>query len=76
MTTFTPCQGKNACRDDGETCLTCGRSLSEIAKLRELMQGLKTLAIDHEYENVNDYADYISRKVAKMIDHHRQEQEN
>lgn len=74
MSTFTPCQGKNACRDNGVICLTCGRKLSEIAKLRELMQALTTLAIDHDYENVDDYANYIARKVVKMIDYQREEQ--
>ena len=74
MATFTPCQGKNACRDNGAVCLTCGRGLTEIVKLRELMQELTNLAIDHDYENVDDYTQYIARKVAKMIDYRRQEQ--
>ncbi len=29
MPRFEPCHGKDACCDDGECCLTCGRSLSE-----------------------------------------------
>ncbi|MES9971663.1 MAG: hypothetical protein ABW092_16645 [Candidatus Thiodiazotropha sp.] len=74
MTTFTPCQGKHACRDNGVICLTCQRNLTEITKLRELMQGLSTLAIDHEYENLDDYAQYIARKIIKMVDYQRQEQ--
>ncbi|PVV10201.1 MAG: hypothetical protein B6D77_08560 [gamma proteobacterium symbiont of Ctena orbiculata] len=76
MATFTPCQGKNACRDNGMLCLTCGRKLSEVAKLRELMQELTALAIDHDYENVDEYAQYIARKVVKMIDYQRQELTN
>jgi predicted Fe-S protein YdhL (DUF1289 family) len=74
MTTFTPCQGKNACRDNGDICLTCGRKLTEITKLRDLMQALSALAIVHNYENVEDYANYIARKVVKMVEHKRQEQ--
>jgi predicted Fe-S protein YdhL (DUF1289 family) len=73
MANFTPCQGKNACRDDGVLCLTCGRKLSEIESLRELMQKLTALAIEYEYENVEDYSGYIARKVAKMIEYRRQE---
>ncbi len=74
MANFTPCQGKNACRDNGVLCLTCGRKLTEIEKLRELMQGLSELAIDYDYENVDDYAQYVARKVAKMIAYKRQEE--
>ncbi|MCU7811904.1 MAG: hypothetical protein KZQ77_11820 [Candidatus Thiodiazotropha sp. (ex Notomyrtea botanica)] len=76
MAIFTPCQGKNACRDNGVLCLTCGRKLSEINKLRDLMQSLTTLAIDYNYENMDDYTQYIARKVAKMTEYQRQEQTN
>jgi hypothetical protein len=74
MATFTPCQGKNACRDNGVLCLTCGRKLQEIEKLRELMKALSELAIDYNYDNVDDYAEYIARKVVKMIEHQQLEQ--
>jgi len=74
MANFTPCQGKNACRDNGVLCLTCGRKLTEIMKLRELMQELTALAIEYDYENVDDYAEYIARKVSKMIVYARQDQ--
>ncbi len=73
MANFTPCQGKNACRDNGVLCLTCGRKLTEIEKLRELMQELSEHAIEYDYENVDDFTQYIARKVAKMIEYKRQE---
>lgn len=73
MAIFKPCQGKSACRDNGVICLTCGRKLSEIHSLRELMQQLAGLAIDHEYENVEEYAGYVARKLEKLILHGRQE---
>lgn len=73
MATFTPCQGKAACRDDGQKCLTCNRSFEEITKLRELMDGLATLAIDFNYDNVDEYATYVARKLEKTIKY-RQEQ--
>ncbi|MEJ2618828.1 MAG: hypothetical protein P8163_00930 [Candidatus Thiodiazotropha sp.] len=69
MATFKPCQGKTACRDNGEVCLTCGRSLTEIAKLRSLMKEITALALEYEYENVEDFSQYIARKVQKMVKH-------
>jgi predicted Fe-S protein YdhL (DUF1289 family) len=71
MATFRPCQGKNACRDDGVMCLTCGRKLNEIMQLRELMQQLTEHAVNHDYENVKEYAQYLAHKVAKMIEYQR-----
>ncbi len=73
MANFTPCQGKNACRDNGVTCLTCGRKLTEIESLRELMQKLSELAIDYDYHNVEEYSQYVARKLVKMIEYRRQE---
>ena len=75
MANFRPCQGKSACRDNGVLCLTCGRKLNEVMQLRELMQQLTSLALNYDYENVDEYAGYIARKVAKMIAYQRQEQE-
>jgi predicted Fe-S protein YdhL (DUF1289 family) len=74
MATFTPCQGKNACRDDGVLCLTCGRKLNEVTKLRELMQELATLAVLHDYDNMDEFTQYISRKIEKMVEHQKQGQ--
>jgi predicted Fe-S protein YdhL (DUF1289 family) len=74
MTHFTPCQGKSACRDNGTICLTCGRGLAEIMQLRELLNEITDLAIQHEYENIDEFAHYIARKLTKMINHRREEQ--
>ncbi|ODB84993.1 hypothetical protein A3194_14650 [Candidatus Thiodiazotropha endoloripes] len=76
MSIFKPCQGKSACRDDGEICLTCGRSLSEIVQLRSLMKEISSLALEYEYENVEEYIQYIARKVEKTINHERNEKTN
>ncbi|MEA1053027.1 hypothetical protein U5801_24930 [Lamprobacter modestohalophilus] len=51
MPRFEPRHGKDACRDDGERCLTCGRPLSEIARLRASIDELASLALDADYEN-------------------------
>ena len=69
MSQFIPCQGKNSCRDDGVRCLTCGRNLDEIIKLRELMDQLVSLAIENNYENTDQYCIYVSRKLEKMINY-------
>lgn len=73
MTRFNPCQGKTACRDDGTRCLTCGRSLEEIAGLRSALEQLADLAIEYDYRNVDEFAGYVANKLAKIIVYRRQE---
>jgi hypothetical protein len=72
MSVFTPCKGKTACRDDGERCLTCGRSFGEIARTRELIDALAELACAQGYDNVDEFAAYVARKVEKKIRYRRQ----
>lgn len=67
--TFRPCQGKTHCRDDGQQCLTCGRSLAEIAQLRQLLNGLVDMAIASGYRNIDEFAAYLAHKVPKMVAH-------
>jgi hypothetical protein len=67
MARFEPCHGKDECRDDGTRCLTCGRDLDEIARLREAIDVLATLAMDRDYENSEEFADYVARKLVKTI---------
>lgn len=71
MPQFTPCRGQTACRDDGTTCLTCGRSLEEITTLRQLIDGLAELAIRHDYSNLADFTAYVAAKVEKKVAHRR-----
>jgi len=73
---FIPCQGKTACRDDAVRCLTCGRSLEEVVWLRDLIGQLAELAVEYEYYNVEQYIDYLVRKVEKIIESQRQEQQS
>lgn len=73
MARFTPCQGKSACRDNGEYCLTCNRSSLEIATLREALVRLSDLAVDHDYCNIEDYATYVGNKLTKMIRYRQQQ---
>ena len=75
MAVFRPCQGKAACRDDGVRCLTCGRDLDEIGRLRDLMAQLTSLAIDYDYRNVEEFCGYVARRLDKSITHRRQDPE-
>jgi hypothetical protein len=70
---FVPCQGKTACRDNGERCLSCGRSLEEITWLRDLLDQLGSLAIEYGYDNVDEFAAYIAHKLPKMVEYRRQQ---
>ena len=73
MARFEPCHGKNACRDDGERCLTCGRPLSEVARLRTCIDELASLALDAGYDNSEEYAANVARKLFKTINHRREQ---
>ena len=75
MARFSPCRGKTACRDDGARCLTCGRTLEEIERLRSALDQLASLAIDYDYQNIDEFAAYVARKLAKSIIYRQQEQE-
>ncbi|MCB1773240.1 MAG: hypothetical protein KDI88_06455 [Gammaproteobacteria bacterium] len=69
MPLFAPCQGKTACRDDGQRCLTCGRSLAEIGALRGLIGQLADLAIENDYGNPGQYVEYVATRLQKVIAH-------
>lgn len=72
MREFTPCKGKDACRDDGERCLTCERKLTEVARTVFLMNELSDFVIEQEYSNVDEFAAYIARKLVKKVKHRRE----
>lgn len=69
MQHFKPCLGKTACAENETHCLTCGRALTTIARTRELVDDLVALAMEEDYDNVEDFMAYISRRVCKKIDH-------
>jgi hypothetical protein len=69
MTMFKPCQGKTACRDDGERCLTCGRGFAEIEQTRGLIDALAELAVNQGYDNIDEFAAYVAGKVVKKVKH-------
>jgi len=69
MAQFKPCLGKSYCRDDGLTCLTCGRSLEEIQRTRDLISGLADVASHHQYDNIDEFANYVARRLVKKLQH-------
>lgn len=71
MSTFNPCQGKTTCRDDGEKCLTCGRSFAEIEQTRVMIDALAEFVIAQGYENVGEFAAYVADKVGKKVRYRR-----
>ncbi len=73
MSRFTPCRGKTACRDDGENCITCGRSFAEIEQTRALIDALAEQAVQQGYDNVEEFANYVAGKVVKKVKHRRGE---
>jgi len=72
MNTFTPCKGKTACRDDGEKCLTCGRSFAEIEQTRSMIDALAEFVCAQEYDNVGEFAAYVAGKMEKKVKHRRE----
>lgn len=62
---FQSCKGKAYCRDDGTTCLTCGRSLEEVERTRALIAMLADAAADSGYEDVEAFTAYVGEKAGK-----------
>lgn len=67
MARFTPCIGRTACRDDGERCLACNRSLTEIARLRDVVESVTQFLAEMSYDNPEECLDYLSSKVKKKL---------
>ncbi len=72
MSTFTPCKGQTDCRDDGITCLTCGRSLAEVEQARNMIDSLAEFVIAQGYDNVGEFAAYVADKVEKKVRYRRE----
>ncbi len=72
MAEFNPCIGRNACRDDGQRCLTCGRTLDEIVKTKQLVDSVFIFINEMDYNNSDEFMAYLSRKIAKKIAHAKQ----
>lgn len=72
MPDFTPCRGKQYCVEKGDQCLSCGRSLGEIARTRRLIDELAELALAMDYDNLDDFTAYVAAKVGKKVRYRRE----
>jgi hypothetical protein len=69
---FNPCAGNNACNEDGTHCRACGRTHAEVARTRAAVDALVALAIELDYDNPAEFADYVARRVTKKFPRERE----
>jgi hypothetical protein len=69
---FNPCAGNNACNEDGTHCRACGRSHDEIARTRAAVDALVALAMELDYDNPDELAAYVARRVVKKLARERE----
>jgi predicted Fe-S protein YdhL (DUF1289 family) len=65
MLHFRPCKDRSACTEDGVTCRGCGRTHAEILLTRELVADIVQFIGKMNYDNSEEFMDYIKRKVMK-----------
>jgi len=58
---------RNACTEDGSHCRACGRSHEKIMKTRQQMSALTDFILEMDYDNVDEFMDYLCLKVGKKI---------
>ncbi len=64
---FNPCRGGIWCTESGSHCEGCGRSHEEIAQTRALVKNLVEFAQKQQYENPEDFAQFISGSLIKKL---------
>ena len=64
---FKPCVSRIACTEDGTHCRACGRSHEEINALRTLLNQVADFALQMDYDNNEEFLDYLKNKVLKKI---------
>jgi len=69
MSVFNKCRGKMFCRDNGEKCMVCGRSMHEIVKTHEMMGAMAALAQELDYDNFQEFLDYLAEKSGAQVAH-------
>lgn len=63
---FNPCiTGK--CTEEGTHCEGCGRTHQEIAETKKMVKTLVDFAQKMNYENVEDYSNFIGKSVLKKL---------
>ncbi len=63
---FKPCI-PNLCTEEGEHCEGCGRTHVEIAETKALVMNLVNFAKKQDYENHEDFADFIRKNLVKKL---------
>ena len=62
---FKPCINRTACTEDGNHCRACGRSHEEIAAVRAITAQVADFVQQMDYDNVDEFLAYLSKKVLK-----------
>lgn len=70
---FKKCQGHGACAKDGSHCNACGRSHSETAQTRSLLYAMVDHVMEHDYQNVEEFIDYIGKHVFNIVKSRRED---
>ncbi|MEQ1528980.1 MAG: DUF1289 domain-containing protein [Methylococcales bacterium] len=63
---FKPCIF-GQCTELGTHCQGCGRSHAEIAETKKLIAALVTFAQAQDYENVQDFAEFVGKNLLKKL---------
>ncbi|MCX7089365.1 MAG: DUF1289 domain-containing protein [Methylococcales bacterium] len=63
---FKPCIS-GQCTEDGTHCQGCHRSHVEIADTKQLIKDVVSFAQKMNYENSDDFADFMGKSVAKKL---------
>ena len=63
---FNPCIS-GQCTYEGTHCEGCGRSHQEIAETKERIMALVSYAQQMEYENIEDFANFVGKSVLKKL---------
>lgn len=63
---FIPCIS-GQCTEEGTHCEGCGRSHIEIAETKKMVAGLVGFAQKQDYENIEDFANFIGKCVLKKL---------
>ena len=61
MMKYRPCNGR--CTKEGDYCDGCGRSRDEVDSLNAHLYQLAQYAIDHDYDNIEDFANSVANGV-------------
>lgn len=72
MSQFKPCVGRLACAEGITHCMSCGRPIDHVVRTRQVVNDLAELIMDADYDNVEEFLEYIVSKTKKKINHRRE----